>query len=57
MNWFTSMSSNAELAQILSDYSKDVHGFRVRQLGAGRCTLVRRLEQLDAYVAQYGFES
>ena len=55
MNWFTSMASNAELAQILSDYSKDVHGFRVRQLGAGRCTLVRRLEQLDAHVKQYGF--
>jgi hypothetical protein len=50
-NWFISKYSNAELADILSDYSKDVNGFRDRQYGAGRCTLAASLESLDAYVA------
>lgn len=55
MDWFTCMSSNAELAEIVSDYSKDVYGFRTRMHGAGRCSLVRQLELLDAHVKQYGF--
>jgi hypothetical protein len=39
----------------LSDYHKSVHGFRKRMQGAGRCTLVKELELLDAYSARYGF--
>jgi hypothetical protein len=51
-NWFTTLYSNAELAQILSDYTKDVYGQRPVLGGTlGRCTLVNRLEQLDNAVA------
>jgi hypothetical protein len=52
MDWFNSRYSDADLADILSDYSKSVHGFRTRMYGSGRCTLVRELESLDAEVAR-----
>jgi hypothetical protein len=48
MNWFTSLYTNQQLAQIISDYSKDCTGYR-EYVSGGRCTLVRKLEQLDAY--------
>lgn len=51
-NWFESKYSNEELADILSDYSKDVLGFRVREYGAGRCTLARQLENMDMLAEQ-----
>lgn len=52
-DWFTSLYSNAQLAHILSDYSKDVHGQRADfDWSAGRCTLVNELEQLDETVAR-----
>jgi len=52
MDWFNSNYSDSDLAEILSDYSKSVHGFRTRMYGAGRCTLAHELEQLDATVAR-----
>lgn len=52
MDWFNSRYSDSDLADILSDYSKSVFGFRTRMFGAGRCTLVRELEQLDTTVAR-----
>lgn len=51
MNWFNSRYSDSDLAEILSDYSKSVFGYRNRMHGAGRCTLSRELESLDATVA------
>lgn len=51
MDWFNSRYSDSDLAEILSDYSKSVNGFRTRMHGSGRCTLVRELEHLDAVVA------
>lgn len=54
-DWFKSQYSDADLAEILSDYHKSVHGFRKRMAGVGRATLVRELEALDAYSARYGF--
>ena len=51
MDWFNSRYSDSDLADILSDYSKSVFGFRTRMYGEGRCTLVRELERLDATVA------
>jgi hypothetical protein len=52
MDWFNSKYSDADLAEILSDYSKSVFGYRNRMYGAGRATLARELEQLDATVAR-----
>ena len=49
MDWFNSRYSDSDLAEILSDYSKSVTGYRNRQFGAGRCSLVRELEALDAF--------
>ena len=49
MDWFNSRYSDADLADILSDYSKSVTGYRDRQHGTGRCAIVRRLEALDAF--------
>ena len=51
MDWFNSRYSDSDLAEILSDYSKSVFGFRTRMYGAGRCSLVRELELLDATVS------
>lgn len=51
MDWFNSRYSDSDLAEILSDYSKAVYGFRTRMYGEGRCTLVRELEALDSVVA------
>jgi hypothetical protein len=51
MDWFNSRYSDADLADILSDYSKSVTGYRNRQYGAGRCSIVRELEALDAFTA------
>jgi len=48
MDWFNSRYSDMQLAEILSDYSKAVWGYRNRMYGHGRCTLVRELEILDA---------
>jgi len=53
MDWYTSNYSDADLADILSDYHKSVHGHRLRMAGAGRCTLARELESLDATVAAW----
>ena len=50
MDWFNSNYSDSDLAEILSDYSKSVFGYRNRMYGAGRCTLARELEQLDTTV-------
>ena len=52
MDWFNSRYSDSDLAEILSDYSKSVFGYRNRMHGAGRCTLVRELESLDTTVAR-----
>lgn len=52
MDWFNSKYSNADLAEILSDYSKSVFGYRNRMHGAGRATLARELESLDSTVAR-----
>jgi hypothetical protein len=51
MDWFNSRYSNSDLAEILSDYSKSVTGFRDRRFGAGRATLANALESLDRFVA------
>ena len=53
MNWFESKYNNLDLADVLSDYHKDVHGFRLRMDGESRLTLVRELENLDRYVAAH----
>jgi hypothetical protein len=37
------------LADILSDYHKDVHGFRLRMAGSPRAELVEELDRLDRY--------
>jgi hypothetical protein len=52
MDWFNSRYSDSDLAEILSDYSKSVFGFRTRMFGSGRCTLALELEQLDTTVAR-----
>jgi hypothetical protein len=52
MDWFNSRYSDADLAEILSDYSKSVFGYRNRMHGAGRCTLAHELESLDTTVAR-----
>jgi hypothetical protein len=51
MDWFNSKYSDQDLAEILSDYHKSVHGFRLRMNGTDRCSLVRELEALDSTVA------
>ena len=51
MDWFNSRYSDSDLAEILSDYSKSVFGYRNRMYGAGRCTLARELDTLDSTVA------
>jgi hypothetical protein len=51
MDWFNSRYSTSDLAEILSDYSKAVTGYRTRMAGVGRTTLVRELEDLDAVIA------
>lgn len=53
MDWFNSRYSDSDLAEILSDYSKSVFGFRTRMFGSGRCTLALELERLDATVKMY----
>lgn len=51
-DWFTTVYSNAELAEILSDFSKDVFGQRTfLPRTAGRCTLVNELELCESTVA------
>jgi hypothetical protein len=39
-----------ELCDILSDYHKDVHGFRCRMYGEPKEAVIARLEDLDAYM-------
>ena len=51
--WFHSKFDNDELAGILSDYHKGVHGNRLELYGVQRCTLVRELETLDAVVSAF----
>lgn len=46
-DWFYSKYSNAQLAAILSVYSKEVTGSR-QYVNGGRCTLANALEALDA---------
>jgi len=48
--WNDARYSNDELADILSDYHKDVHGFRLRMAGSPRAELVEELDRLDRYV-------
>ena len=47
--WNDSKYSNDDLADILSDYHKDVHGFRLRMAGSPRDELVAELDRLDQY--------
>jgi len=47
--WNDARYSNDELADILSDYHKDVHGFRLRMAGSPRAELVEELDRLDRY--------
>ena len=47
--WNDSKYSNDDLADILSDYHKDVHGFRLRMAGSPRAELVEELDRLDRY--------
>jgi hypothetical protein len=47
--WNDARYSNDELADILSDYHKDVHGFRLRMAGSHRAELVEELDRLDRY--------
>ena len=47
--WNDARYSNDELADILSDYHKDVHGFRLRMAGSPRAELVKELDRLDRY--------
>ena len=44
--WNDSKYSNDDLADILSDYHKDVHGFRLRMAGSPRDELVAELDRL-----------
>ena len=39
-----------ELCDILSDYHKDVHGFRCRMYGEPKEAVIAKLESLDAYM-------
>ena len=48
--WNDPKYDNEYLAEILSDYSKDVHGFRMRMAGEPRTVLIETLDNLDAYV-------
>jgi hypothetical protein len=52
IDWFTSLHSNQDLANILYDYSQDVNGQATWLPRAGRCTLVNHLENLDRQVEQ-----
>jgi len=47
--WNDSKYCNDELADILSDYHKSVHGFRLRMAGSPRTELVAELDRLDQY--------
>ena len=47
--WNDSKYSNDDLADILSDYHKDVYGFRLRMAGSPRAELVAELDRLDQY--------
>ena len=47
--WNDARYSNDELADILSDYHKDVHGFRLRMARSPRAELVEELDRLDRY--------
>lgn len=47
--WNDARYSNDALADILSDYHKDVHGFRLRMAGSPRAELVEELDRLDRY--------
>ena len=47
--WNDARYSNEELADILSDYHQDVHGFRLRMAGSPRAELVEELDRLDRY--------
>ena len=50
-DWFTSLHSNLQLAEILANYSRDVTGVPITVTAkTGRCTLVRHLESLDSKV-------
>lgn len=48
--WNDKIYTDADLAEILSDYHKDVHGTRLRMFGECRAALVRQLDYLDAYM-------
>ena len=41
--WNDARYSNDELADILSDYHKDVHGFRLRLAGSPRAEMVEEI--------------
>ena len=45
VDWFYNRMSNEELRDTLSDYSKDVLGYRIRlDEKLGRCSIARQLE-------------
>lgn len=48
MNW--DLMEYDELADILSDYHKDVFGYRLRMYGEDREVLISELKKLDAYM-------
>lgn len=49
-NWYHSDTTNDQLASTLSDYHKDVHGFRVQMHGASREDICKALANLDDYM-------
>jgi hypothetical protein len=51
-DWNSPEYTNEDLASILSDYHKDVHGYRLRAWGEPRSVLVAHLEALDQYMAR-----
>jgi hypothetical protein len=46
-NWNDPKFTDVELAEILSDYHKDVHGCRLNMLGEPRDQIISALESLD----------
>lgn len=50
IDWFHNSHSKEELANILYDYSVQVHGTGINPSGMERCTLARELDKLDETV-------
>ena len=41
-----------DLVAVLSDYSKDVHGYRLRMNGESRENIIKALDGIDAYMEE-----